>query len=62
MSGEEISSVIKVQIANNIIKSDIQTLDNRPSGKYVGNIMYDAGQVKNLVSTAVLNLMKTVFL
>ena len=59
--GEEISSVIKVQIANNIIKSDIQTLDNRHSGKYVGNIMYDAGQVQNLVSTAVLNLMKDSF-
>ena len=59
--GEEISSVIKVQIANNIIKSDIQTLDNRHSGKYVGNIKYDAGQVQNLVSTAVLNLMKDSF-
>ena len=59
--GEEISGTIKSQIANNIITSDIQTLDNRHSGKYVGNVMYDAGQVQNLVSTAVLNLMKDSF-
>tara|TARA_Y100000817_G_C16860084_1_gene545425 strand:+ start:854 stop:2596 length:1743 start_codon:yes stop_codon:yes gene_type:complete len=59
--GEEVSGTIKAQIANNIIKSDIQTLDNRHSGKYVGNVMYDSGQVQNLVSTAVLNLMKDSF-
>ena len=59
--GEEISGTIKEQIANNIIRSDIQTLDNRHSGKYVGNVMYDSGQIQNLVSTAVLNLMKDTF-
>jgi len=59
--GEEVSGTIKAQIANNIIKSDIQTLDNRHSGKYVGNVMYDSGQVQNLVSTAVLNIMKDSF-
>jgi subfamily B ATP-binding cassette protein MsbA len=59
--GEEISGVIKKQIADNIIKSDIQTLDNRHSGRYVSNVMFDSGQVQNLVSTGVLNLMKDSF-
>ena len=58
--GEEVSGVIKKQIADNIIRSDIQTLDSRHSGKYVSNVMFDSGQVQNLVSTAVLNLMKKV--
>jgi len=59
--GEEVSGVIKKQIADNIVKSDIQTLDSRHSGKYISNVMYDAGQVQNLVSTGVLNLMKDSF-
>jgi len=59
--GEEISGKIKKQIADNIIKTDIQTLDSRHSGKYVSNVMFDAGQVQNLVSTGVLNLMKDSF-
>ena len=59
--GEEVSGELKKQIADNIIKSDIQTLDNRHSGKYVSNVMYDTGQIQNLVSTGVLNLMKDSF-
>lgn len=59
--GEEVSGVIKKQIADNIVKSDIQTLDNRHSGKYISNVMFDTGQVQNLVSTGVLNLMKDSF-
>ncbi len=59
--GEEVSGSIKKKIANNILLSDIQTLDNRHSGKYISNIMYDAHQVQALVSTGVLNLMKDSF-
>ncbi len=59
--GEEVSGVLKKQIADNIVKSDIQTLDSRHSGKYVSNVMFDTGQVQNLVSTGVLNLMKDTF-
>ena len=59
--GEEVSGEIKKQIADNIIRSDIQTLDNRHSGKYISNVMFDNGQIQNLVSTAVLNLMKDSF-
>ena len=59
--GEEVAGELQKKIANNILTSDIQTLDNRHSGKYISNIMYDAHHVQNLVSTGVLNLMKDTF-
>ena len=59
--GEEVSGEIKKQISDNIIEADIQTLDNRHSGKYISNVMYDTGQIQNLVSTGVLNIMKDSF-
>ena len=59
--GEEVSGEIKKKIADNIVRSDIQTLDSRHSGKYVSNVVFDSGQVQNLVSTGVLNLMKDSF-
>ena len=59
--GEEVSGEIKKKIADNIVRSDIQTLDSRHSGKYVSNVVFDSGQVQNLVSTGVLNLMKDTF-
>ena len=59
--GEEVAGALQKKIANNILSSDIQTLDNRHSGKYISNIMYDTHNVQNLVSTGVLNLMKDSF-
>jgi len=59
--GNRIAGELQQKIANNILTSDIQTLDNRHSGKYVSNIMYDCAMVQNLVSTGVLNLMKDSF-
>ena len=59
--GEDVSGEVKKKIAENIIKADIQTLDNRHSGKYISNVMFDSGQIQNLVSTGVLNLMKDSF-
>ncbi len=59
--GEEIAGELQKKIANNILTSDIQTLENRHSGKYISNIMFDAHYVQNLVSSGVLNLMKDSF-
>ena len=59
--GAEISGEVNKQISESIIKSDISTLDNRHSGKYISNVMYDSGQIQNLVSTSVLSLMKDGF-
>ena len=60
--GHRIAGEIQKRISNNILVTDIQTLENRHSGKYISNIMFDAYQVQNLVSTGVLNLMKDSFL
>ena len=59
--GEEVAGELQKKVATNILLSDIQTLDNRHSGKYISNVMYDTHHVQNLVSTGVLNLMKDTF-
>ncbi len=59
--GEEVAGALQKKVANNILTSDIQTLDNRHSGKYISNVMYDTHHVQNLVSAGVLNLMKDSF-
>ena len=59
--GEEVAGALQKKIANNILTSDIQTLDNRHSGKYISNVMFDTHHVQTLVSTGVLNLMKDTF-
>ena len=56
--GAEVAGELQKKVAKNILISDIQTLDNRHSGKYVSNVMYDTHHVQSLVSTGVLNLMK----
>ena len=59
--GEEVAGELQKKIAKNILLSDIQTLDNRHSGKYISNVMFDTSHVRNVVSTGVLNLMKDSF-
>ncbi len=59
--GQKIAGELQQKVASMIIFSDVQTLDNRHSGKYIGNIMFDASQVQHLVSVGVLNLMKDSF-
>ncbi|MDA7715332.1 ABC transporter ATP-binding protein/permease [Pelagibacteraceae bacterium] len=56
--GQEVSGEIQKKVSANILLSDIQTLDNRHSGKYISNILFDANQVQNLVSNGILNLIK----
>ena len=59
--GTRIGGELQKRIANVILLADIETLDNRHSGKYISNIQYDTGSVQNLVSTGVLNIMKDSF-
>ena len=59
--GEEVAGEIQKKVANNILLSDIQTLENRHSGKYISNIMFDTQHIQSLVSSGVLNLMKDSF-
>ena len=59
--GEEISGELQKKVAANILLTDVQTLENRHSGKYISNIMYDSHHIQSLVGTGVLNLMKDSF-
>ena len=59
--GARIAGLLQKQIANIILFADIETLDNRHSGKYINNIQFDCNAVQNLVSTGVLNIMKDSF-
>ena len=59
--GTKIAGEIQERLAKNILVSDIQTLENRHSGKFVSNITHDAMQIQTLVSNGVLNLMKDTF-
>ena len=59
--GQKISGELQKKVAKSILFSDIQTLESRHSGKYISNITYDCGQIHQLVSTGVLNIMKDSF-
>ena len=59
--GNEVAAELQKKITKYILLSDLQTLENRHSGKYISNILFDANQIQNLVSTGVLNLMKDTF-
>ena len=59
--GFRIAGELQKKITNIILLADIETLDNRHSGRYISNINYDCAQVQTLVSTGVLKLMKDSF-
>ena len=54
----EVVKSMQTQLASCIIKSDISTIESKHSGKYVGHFFYDVGQVSQLVSAGILNIMK----
>ena len=56
--GSSIVFTIQKQLSLSILKSDLHTLEAKHSGQYMSHIMFDVGQVNNLVSSGVLNLMK----
>jgi len=49
---------MQTQLASCILKSDINTIESKHSGKYLAHFFYDVGQVSHLVGSGVLNLMK----
>tara|TARA_B100000315_G_scaffold44951_1_gene39827 strand:+ start:276 stop:2021 length:1746 start_codon:yes stop_codon:yes gene_type:complete len=56
--GGKIVFVIQKQLASSILTSDIHTLESKHSGQYLSHILFAVGQVNNLVSSGVLNIMK----
>jgi len=56
--GNEIVKKLQTELSSCILKSDINTIESKHSGKYIAHFFYDVGQVSQLVSSGVLNLMK----
>ena len=59
--GYEISRELQDEMSSAILKSDMHTLESKHSGKYISHYLYDVQLISNLVSTAVLNIMKDSF-
>ena len=49
---------MQTQLASCILRSYINTIESKHSGKYLAHFFYDVGQVGQLVGSGVLNLMK----
>jgi len=49
---------MQTQLASCILKSDINTIESKHSGKYIAHFFYDVAQVSQLVGSGILNLMK----
>ena len=56
--GYEISRELQDEMSSSILKSDMDTIESKHSGKYISHYLYDVQLISNLVSTAVLNIMK----
>ena len=53
-----IGAELQQKISSFVLTTDIKTLENKHSGKFLSNITYDTSAVTSLVSTGVLNIMK----
>ena len=56
--GAAIEKEIQHDLTKAVINADTQVLEKKHSGKYIGHLLFDAGLIIQLVSTAVLNLIK----
>jgi subfamily B ATP-binding cassette protein MsbA len=56
--GYWICAQLQREMSNKILISDTSTIDDKHSGKYISNFLYDSTMVQQLVSTGVLNIMK----
>ena len=56
--GNEVVKTLQTQLSSCILKSDVNTIESRHSGKYIAHVFYDTSLVSQLVSAGVLNLMK----
>ena len=58
---EDVKKDIQSDMIRSLIKADTQLIDNKHTGKFVGNLTIDVGMITNLVSTVILNLFKDTF-
>ncbi len=55
---EEVKKIIQIDMFGSLIKADTQLIENKHTGKFIGNLTNDVGMITNLVSTVILNLFK----
>ena len=55
---EEVRKNIQTDMFGSLIKADTQLVDNKHSGKFIGNLLNDVNMIVNLISTAILNIFK----
>ena len=56
--GESIKKKLQYDMVSTLIKSDIQIIDKKHSGKFISNLTYDVTHITQLLSTAILTLFK----
>ena len=56
--GNEVVKNLQLKLSSCILKSDVHTIESKHSGKYIGHLFYDTGQVSQLVTSGILNIMK----
>ena len=55
---EEIKKKLQKDMITSLIQADTQSIDNKHSGKFISNLIYDVQHITNLLSNAILNLFK----
>ncbi|MDB3904332.1 ABC transporter ATP-binding protein/permease [Candidatus Pelagibacter sp.] len=56
--GEEVKKKLQFDMVNTLIKTDTQIIDKKHSGKFISNLTYDVNHITNLLSNAILTLVK----
>jgi subfamily B ATP-binding cassette protein MsbA len=54
----EVVKCLQSDLTSCVLKSDIDTIESKHSGKYIQHFFYDVGQISTLVSSGILNIMK----
>ncbi len=55
---EEVKKDVQTDMFSSLIKADTELIDNKHSGKFIGNLTNDVAMITALVSTAILNFFK----
>jgi subfamily B ATP-binding cassette protein MsbA len=56
--GEEVKKKLQFDMTKSLINADTQLIENRHSGKFISNLIYDVTHITNLLSNAILTLFK----
>ena len=56
--GQDVTKLIQFDLIKSIIKSDVEFVEKKHSGKFLAHLTYDIGMITNLVSGVILNIFK----